>query len=133
MQLLIDSVDCGPRLCGAVLEYQFCLRDGRHVLFLTADCPYEETLHIHLLSSTFERLDGLELGAMYCSGRLRDVRVLEGGDVTPDVIEFDFIHSARCRIRVLHRPQLVLFPRWTCGVRRSGPWFRQYLEFETAS
>ena len=52
-------------LSGQSLEGQFELPDGRFVLVMTEDCPYEETMTIHLLDSDFQSVDRLEYGSSY--------------------------------------------------------------------
>ena len=52
-------------LSGKSLEGQFQLPDGRFVLVMTEDCPYEETMTIHLLDREFQSIDRLEYGSSY--------------------------------------------------------------------
>ncbi|HLL52602.1 MAG TPA: hypothetical protein VK447_03590 [Myxococcaceae bacterium] len=56
---------------GVVLEAQYELRDGRGLVWLTADCPYEEGLHVYLLGPGGEVEDVVEAGAMYAPGILK--------------------------------------------------------------
>lgn len=124
VQLLFHGRDAGEVLPGAVLERQFRVSDGRYLIFLTDDTPYEETLRIYLLSDSFRVLDGLEFGSAYVTGHLDDVVATD-----PDTIEFSFVHKARCRVTIKAAGHWSLTPRFTPGLTRIGPWYsRRFLE-----
>ena len=116
VELSYGGRDTGSIVPGALLERQYVLIDGRFLLFLTDDVPYEETLRIHLLSREFQILDGLEFGGAYVTAGLSDVTTEKA-----DTVTFSFVHKACCRLRVDAKPSwrspLLLTP----GVRRIGP------------
>lgn len=82
---------------GIVLEAQLELPSGEFVLWSTEDCPYEETLHITLLSSTGEVLETAEMGQAMQPGLFGNLEAL--GD---SAAEFDFFPRQRHRLEVLH-------------------------------
>lgn len=104
----------GQSLPGSLLKRAFRLKDGRFLLFVTDDTPYEDTLRIYLLSTQGNLLDRLEFGAAYVTGVLEDIEVLDETTIT-----FEFVHRKRCTITVLDKPRwrwgLLLMP----GVRGS--------------
>jgi len=99
-------------LDGVTLEHQLQL-DGRYLLFLTEDSPYEEGLHIYLLDSERRVVDGLELAAAYAPGTLRGVQQDGAGAVS-----FSFFGDDRWRLEVNDRPLGLLAARVASPVKR---------------
>jgi hypothetical protein len=60
----------GVAVDGVVLEAQLALADGRTLVCLTDDSPYEETLHVYLLGDDDAIEDALEAGAAWAAGIL---------------------------------------------------------------
>ena len=115
---------------GADLERVFQLSDGRFLVFLTDDSPFEETLRLLLLSPHLRILDGMTFDAAYATAALENIRVVD-----PEVVEFSFIHKIPCRIRVCPTPRWRA-PLLKAGVSRVGSIFRRRLleiEFATGS
>ncbi len=85
---------------GLVLEAQLELQSGEFLLFSTDDCPFEEILHITLLSPSGAVLETLELGAAMQPGLFQNLEALGDG-----AAEFDFFPEQRHRLEVrdLHR------------------------------
>lgn len=71
---------------GAVLEAQFMDGDN-HLLFISEGIPYEESLHILLISSDLIIKDFIELSAAYTPGMLRNIRIVQ-----PNKIQFSFFN-----------------------------------------
>jgi hypothetical protein len=95
---LPDPVD------GVALEAQFDLDDGGALLWLTDDSPYDEGLHVYLLSPAGRIVDAVEAGAPYTPGIL-DIR-----ETGPDWARFTLFTNAtvyrldiRARARALFR------------------------------
>lgn len=82
---------------GVVLEAQLELVSGEFVLFSTDDTPYEEVLHITLLSPSGEALETLDLGQAMQPALFQNFKALSDG-----VAEFDFFPKQRHRLEVLH-------------------------------
>jgi hypothetical protein len=61
--------ECPYQLLGVCIEAQFALDDGRFLLFLTEDSPYDERLHVYLLSPD-RVIDAVEAGVDFASGML---------------------------------------------------------------
>src|SRR5688572_11109756 len=93
--LLYEGRDSGFRIDAAVLEAQFLIPPGLHLLFFTDNSPYEEELQIVLLDQHLQFLDGLRLGQGYTPG------VLSGLSPEGDQqLAFDFFPDTRMRLRV---------------------------------
>ncbi|MBV1862355.1 MAG: hypothetical protein KUG77_28300 [Nannocystaceae bacterium] len=84
---------------GVVLEAQLQLGSGESVLWSTDDCPFEEVLHITLVSPTGKVLDAVDLGQAMQPGLFQDLKAL--GDRTA---EFGFFPQQRHRIEVFDAP-----------------------------
>jgi hypothetical protein len=97
-RLLVDGQPVETTLLGACLDAQFVL-DGRYLLIMTDDIPYEETMRVYLLNSAFDVVDRLELGAPYTPGILARLSV-----VAPDRLEFSFSGSDRWQLRIRETP-----------------------------
>ncbi|MGD2154377.1 MAG: hypothetical protein PVG79_13995 [Gemmatimonadales bacterium] len=108
---------------GVRLEAAFRLDDGRYLLMLSDDTPFEEILHVYLLSDALEVRDRAEIGGTYVPGPVRDIAAGPGG-----CVRFAFAGDQRFELRVRDKPR-----RWKLrtapGVGRPGlPWRKRYLE-----
>jgi hypothetical protein len=92
----------GAVVSGQVLEGAV-ESDGRYLLFLTDDTPYEELLHLHLLDVQGQLLDSADLGGPYTTGRFTGPR-LHGGNR----IGFGFIDDKDWEVELLPGPRLRL-------------------------
>ena len=103
---------------GFYLEEQIPI--GQHtLLFLTDNCPYEETLRITLLSEQDKVLDALEIGGNYTTGVFENLQ--QTGENT---FSFTFFAERIDYLTVHALPQLKFF-----SLRFSQPFFRKvYLE-----
>ncbi|HYP25396.1 MAG TPA: hypothetical protein VE262_01645 [Blastocatellia bacterium] len=72
---------------GVILEAQFELSDGRVLLWLTDDSPYDEGLHVYLLGRDDRIEDSLEAGAVFVPG------ILKIGESGEDWVEFEFFKN----------------------------------------
>lgn len=100
---------------GAILERQFT-DGGRHILFVTEDIPFEETLHIYLVNSNLEPIDHLSLSAIYSPGILKNISI-----TAPNEISFSFFDAQETwRLTVTEKPIILLWGN-TRLIRRTGP------------
>jgi hypothetical protein len=124
VQLRLHGRDAGPPIDGATIERAFRLDDGRYLILLTDDVPYEEALRVYLLDQDGTVLDGIVLGSAYVTGSVQDVTI--ENDVT---LAFSFVHRARCRVSVRGTGAVRLPLRYKPGVARIGPlWRRRFLD-----
>lgn len=77
----------GIRLCA---QYQ-C--DLGYLIVTDEDCPYEEALHITLLSHDYKRVDSLSLGHIYASGIFKQTT-----SELPSTLEFSFFGGDHWRL-----------------------------------
>ena len=98
---------CGNRtieVAGAVLETQFSDGD-RHLLFVTEDIPYEESLHILLVDSELLLIDSLVLSENYAPGILKNICAIQ-----PNKIVFSFFDAKeRWHLTVADKPFIQLW------------------------
>jgi|SRR5690625_3622325 len=90
-------------ISGSVLETAIQLDDGRYLLFLTDDIPYEDFLSINLLSHAGNLLDHASIGYPYSTGRFSLVRM-----EPPNKVHFSFIDNAEWMIEILPKSVLRL-------------------------
>lgn len=60
---------------GSVLEKQFSLPNGWHLILTTADSPYDEALYITVIDQHFEVADQVEISSALVPGILEDAEV----------------------------------------------------------
>lgn len=123
---LMDGDRPGPVLDGAVIEAQFDMDDGRFLLLIGDDSPYEERLQVLLFGPALEQMDSLEIGAPYAAGVV--------DDVVPSKAELSFRFAERqFTVRARKNPRFVFPGSLPSGIRRSGaPWRKRYLEISNA-
>jgi hypothetical protein len=102
-RLLKNGAPTGLVLPGRALEAQFETADGRALLFLVHDAPFEEQLEIVLLDRAGAVEDSLRLLKAYAPGLLRDLAAGPG-----EAVSFRFHGQARRRVEVSPRPRLAL-------------------------
>ncbi|WP_284618029.1 hypothetical protein [Aquabacterium humicola] len=96
--LAIAGRSAAQPVAGVVLEAAFeC--DGRFVLFLTDDIPFEESLRIHLLGADLQLLDSATLGSMYSTGRFELLGLQQ-----PGTVRFRFFGDTDWVVEVLDAP-----------------------------
>jgi hypothetical protein len=106
---------------GAVLEAAY-RAGGRILLLLTDDVPYEEGLHVALLSPDFRLLDRLFLGASGTTGVFRDPEPLSESE-----LRFSFFGRGPWRLTILPEPTRGFGFLEPVGVRRRGFWVRRHM------
>lgn len=80
---------------GSLLEAQFELEDGRGLIWLTDDSPYDEGLHVYLLGRDDSVEDALQAGADFTAG------ILKFRGFGPRWVEFEFfLNSTVYRLEV---------------------------------
>lgn len=106
------GTELGGHLLEAAVE-----ADGRFLLFVSNDCPYEELLHLHLLDAQGQLLDSATLGGPYTTGRFAGPRLLDARRVG-----FAFFDDKDWEVELLDAPRLRL-PVFTepLGVWRARP------------
>lgn len=114
--VLLRGQPCSTPVTGRLLEAAV-ESDGRYLLFLTDDTPYEDLLHVHLLDARGQVLDAADLGGPYSTGRFTGPRLL--GD---NRIGFGFIDDKDWEVELLPAARLRL-PLWSepKGVWRPSP------------
>jgi hypothetical protein len=101
--LAIDGRRTGLQLDGLTLEAQLALDDGSALLLLTENSPYEEGLHVYLLSPRGTVEDALEAGAAFSPG------ILELRGAGSDWVDLRFFRNDLVyHVEVGRRPQLRL-------------------------
>lgn len=124
-QLMISGEDVGQPIEGACLEQQYFMPDLGYLLFLTDNVPYEETLRIYLVDKIYTVIDGLEFGGNMVTGELDNISIKNS-----NMIEFSFIHNARCRLQINDTPKWCKPLLFTPGVRRSGGIKKRYMALD---
>lgn len=84
---------------GLELQAQFELADGRLLLFVTDNTPYEEGLHIYLISRQLTILDQLDIGNAYTPGMLQNLKVIDGQSCS-----FTFFENQAMLLNLLPSP-----------------------------
>lgn len=80
--VLVDGHRTHLLVSGTVLEAAYQLEDlGLDLLFVTEDCPYEETLHIYLLDAAHTVIEETRLGAPYAPGILKDLLIVSDNEL----------------------------------------------------
>ena len=90
---LIDGIDLGG-------QYAY---DDDYLLWTTYDVPYEELLHVTLLSADLRIFDKVQLGAPYTPGILSNLAI-----TSPDSIGFSFFGGDRWRLQIRPNRRLQL-------------------------
>lgn len=114
---------CGCVIDGAQLEAALCWPDGWTLLIASADCPFEESLHLSLLDAHDRVLDCAGIGMAYANGWFRELRLLP-----PDSVRFGFLGNGEWSVRRLHARgwRMPLFSE-PVGVRRRFGWRRWFV------
>jgi hypothetical protein len=121
-EVLIDGVPRGTFVSGAVLEAALA-SDGRYLLFMTDDVPFEEMLSIHLLDRQLDLVDSARLGAPYSTGSFANLDI-----AGPSTVRFRFIGDTTWSVELLPRPVFRLpFVPDAPGVRRRFGFSRYFI------
>lgn len=88
----------GLTVDGLTIEKQFRVQPG-YLLLITEDSPFEESLHVYLLSPERNLLDALELSVPYAPGILDRLDEREPASLT-----FSFFGDDRWRLDVRDSP-----------------------------
>jgi len=97
-------------ISGICLAAQYRCSMG-FLLITDEDTPYEEGLHITLLSRELGVLDTVELSHSYTPGSIRNLRIVD-----ENVLEFTFFGGDNWRLTVLSSPQRWSLSQLTPGV-----------------
>lgn len=121
-EVLVDGKPSGCVVQGAILEGAV-FADGRFLLFLIDDVPYEEALSIHLLDDRLHLLDSATLGAAYSTGSFGGLELRP-----PRTARFRFIGETDWSVEILPRPafRLPLLPE-AAGVSRGFGFSRHFI------
>ncbi len=93
-QIFLNGMASDKSLVGACLEACFKTQTG-YLVFMTENCPFEETLDIHLLDEHLNVLDSASLFWPYNTGKFRLLKKME-----PNIVTFKFFDSAEWMVRV---------------------------------
>ena len=97
------------KLAGSCLDAQYQCTLG-FLLMSNEDTPYEEGLHITLLSPSLDVLDTIEISHAYAPGSIRNLRI-----VGKNSLEFTFFGGDNWRLTILTSPQ-----RWSFNQLKPG-------------
>lgn len=87
------------KIGGIVLET--CLRIyDYYLVFMTYDCPFEESLHISLLDKEGCLLEKKDIFAAYYTDNFSDLKLYP-----PNIVTFDFLYKGLWRIEILSIPK----------------------------
>jgi len=97
-ELVINEEPTGHRVDGYWLEAAYQYSNG-YLVFLSHDCPFEETLSIYLLDFCGAVKDSAHIGGMYTTGCFRAVEIKQ-----PAEIVFEFFAEATWVAQLLPKP-----------------------------
>jgi hypothetical protein len=95
--------ETGQVITGQVLEAAIEWK-GHHLLLVTDDIPFEDSLRIYLFDTGWTLLDSVAMGAMYATGVFSHLELLP-----PNGVRFQFIDNAIWTIELLEQA-VVAFP-----------------------
>ncbi|MGL6312718.1 hypothetical protein [Vibrio sp. WXL103] len=99
MRIINTTTKESTYITGAYLEAQYATRDG-YLLFITEDCPFEETLYIFYLRHDLLIQDCIELSTPYSPGILNVI-----DDENEDFVQFSFFTpEERWQLAILSKP-----------------------------
>jgi len=126
-ELIIDGKPTGQRVAGCVLEAALKCDVG-YLVFLTENCPFEESLDIHLVDLSGVLQDSVCIGGMYTTGTFCNLQIQQ-----PDKLLFEFIDKAAHKngtiwlLKILPKPSLHLpFFSDVSGVKRAFGLIRHF-------
>ncbi len=96
-EVYVSGQATGKCIPGADLEAAI-EHDGRYLLFVTDDCPFEDMLRILLLDAACNILDSAMLGAPYSTGSFSSLSL-----DAPDKVRFRFIGDCEWTVTLLPR------------------------------
>jgi len=96
-ELVIHGKNTGQRLKGCILEAAIECDTG-YFVFLTHDCPFEETLSIYLVNHSGTLQDSADLFGMYITGVFRNLHIHP-----PNQVTFEFFADAIWTVTLLPR------------------------------
>lgn len=103
-EIVAGEIATGCIIAGAYLEA--AVQWGEcHLLFLTNDCPFEETLNIHLFDKQWRLLDSAVIGCIYSTGSFSDLKL-----TAPNRVQFHFFADTNWEVEIFDRPRFCL--RW---------------------
>ncbi len=94
-EVCIHGKNTGITIPAAYLETAILLDDGRYLLFVTEDVPYEESLELLLIDIKQDIQEQMTIAVPYGSGTLREMRLYENH------IEFSYFSDETWRVKVL--------------------------------
>jgi hypothetical protein len=100
--VVLDGRVSDTLIDGTDLEAQFACDHG-YLLWTTYDVPYEELLHVTLVSADLHILDKVELGASYTPGILSNLAI-----TAPDSIGFSLVGGDRWTLKIQPNRRLKL-------------------------
>ncbi|WP_240782324.1 hypothetical protein [Escherichia sp. E2586] len=93
-ELCIYGENTGITIPADYLETAILLDDGRYLLFVTEDVPYEESLELLLIDIKQDIQEQMTIAVPYGSGTLREMRLYENH------IEFSYFSDETWRVEV---------------------------------
>lgn len=120
-EIFQNAMPIGKYVTGAILEAAVQWREW-YLLFLTDDCPFEDTLNIHLFDEQFNALDSAAMYWMYSTGVFKSLELIQ-----PNIAQFRFFGDTTWSVELLREPTFRL-PFFTepLGVWRSFGFSRHF-------
>jgi len=132
-ELIIQGKPTGYRIDGCILEAALQCDTG-YLVFLTEDCPFEESLDIHLVDFSGDLKDSVRIGGMYTTGTFGNLQVQQ-----PNKVTFEFIGKTAHKKGTTWVVELLPSPSWrlpifsdTLGAQRPFGFKRHFLLTATA-
>jgi len=98
-EIIAKGVATGCIVSGAFLEA--AVQCGEyHLLFITNDCPFEETLNIYLFDKQWRLLDSAEMFCIYSTGSFSDLTLIE-----PNRARFLFFGDTDWEVEIFDVPK----------------------------
>ncbi|MDP5009200.1 MAG: hypothetical protein NWQ13_09530 [Glaciimonas sp.] len=97
-EIRVDGIATGKIVSGAYLEAAVRWNDF-YLLFMTDDCPFEESLNIHLLDKNADLVDSATMFSMYSTGSFSSLKLME-----PNTLHYNFFGDIVWRLELLTTP-----------------------------
>lgn len=101
--VVLNGLRTKTKIGGIVLEK--CLRVyDYYLVFMTHDCPFEESLTVSLLDKNGRLLAKKDIFVPYSTDDFSDLQLYP-----PNIVTFDFLATSLWRLKIFHKPQKIFF------------------------
>lgn len=101
-RIVADGKDTGQVVTGEILEAVLEWKN-HHLLFLTDDIPFEDSLRIYLFDAHWTLIDSASLSAMYSTGVFSDLEL-----IPPNGLRFKFFGGITWKLELFDRAVFAL-------------------------